>query len=118
MKDGNALRIDPTLGMSQNIVASNGERIGLISVLTTGTITVTNSPPADPTGFSTNLTDSTVSLSWNNNSESDLSHYNLYKSSTQGFTPDSTNLLVQINQPGSTYTDTVSIGAAKHRWVL
>jgi hypothetical protein len=43
-----------------------------------------NLPPAAPTGLVATAGNNTVSLDWNNNGESDLAGYNVYRSTTQG----------------------------------
>jgi hypothetical protein len=43
-----------------------------------------NTPPATPTGLAATAGNNTVSLDWNNNGESDLAGYNVYRSTTQG----------------------------------
>ncbi|HZW37945.1 MAG TPA: hypothetical protein VFF33_01455 [Ignavibacteriaceae bacterium] len=46
-------------------------------------------------------------LKWMTNTESDVSYYNIYRSTVEGFQPDSTNLIGTSNI--STFKDTVSI---------
>jgi arabinogalactan endo-1,4-beta-galactosidase len=41
-------------------------------------------PPSAPTGLSATAGNSTVSLNWNDNNETDLSGYNVYRSTTSG----------------------------------
>ncbi|NVJ61611.1 MAG: endonuclease [Gammaproteobacteria bacterium] len=48
-------------------------------------------PPAAPQGLSGDATDTTVTLDWNNNSESDLSGYRVYRSDDNGATYDLLN---------------------------
>ena len=43
-----------------------------------------NTPPAAPTGLSATTGNHAVSLDWNNNGESDLAGYNVYRSTTSG----------------------------------
>ncbi len=43
-----------------------------------------NTPPATPTGLAATAGNNTVSLDWNNNGESDLAGYNVYRSTTSG----------------------------------
>ncbi len=41
-------------------------------------------PPTAPTGLAATAGDGTVSLDWNDNTEGDLSYYNIYRSTTSG----------------------------------
>ncbi|MBN2444542.1 MAG: glycoside hydrolase family 9 protein [Spirochaetales bacterium] len=51
-------------------------------------------PPARPQGLSaTAIGSSQVNLDWQDNSESDLDHYNIYQSRTSGFTPGASTLI-------------------------
>ncbi len=43
-----------------------------------------NVPPSSPTGLTASSGNGTVGLNWNDNSESDLSGYNIYRSTTSG----------------------------------
>ncbi|MEO1049351.1 MAG: T9SS type A sorting domain-containing protein [Bacteroidota bacterium] len=51
--------------------------------------------PSAPSGFAGNVVngETTVDLSWNDNSESDIFGYNLYRSTVDGFAPGGSNLL-------------------------
>lgn len=63
--------------------------------------------PSTPAGFAlTGTDDGTASLAWTANSEPDLDHYNLYRSTTQGITPGPSNLLDTIAAGTETYSDT------------
>jgi hypothetical protein len=46
--------------------------------------TPTDVPPAAPTGLSASASDSQVSLNWDDNGETDLAGYNVYRSTTEG----------------------------------
>ncbi len=51
-------------------------------------------PPAAPTGLTaTAVSTSQIDLDWNNNTEGDLDHYNVYRSTTSGFTPGAGNFV-------------------------
>jgi fibronectin type 3 domain-containing protein len=51
-------------------------------------------PPAKVSGVTvTTVSDSQLNISWTANNESDLDHYNVYRSTTQGFEPSSDNLI-------------------------
>jgi endoglucanase len=50
-------------------------------------------PPAAPRGLTANaIGSSQVNLDWQDNTEGDLDHYNIYRSRTSGFTPGSSTL--------------------------
>ncbi len=62
-------------------------------------------PPAAPTGLTaTAVSSSQINLDWNNNSEGDLSHYHVYRSTTSGFTPGAGNFVADTSV--SNYSDT------------
>jgi fibronectin type 3 domain-containing protein len=71
-----------------------------IRLSTTGDIT----PPPAPTSLVANASSGQVSLTWNGSSDpSGIANYNVYRSTTPGFTPSAAN---RIAQPSSTsYTD-------------
>jgi PKD repeat protein/uncharacterized protein (DUF2141 family) len=47
-----------------------------------------------------------VTLNWTSNTESDLSHYVIYRSTTNNFTPTSSDSIARVNKPTVTYTNT------------
>ncbi|MBD3342039.1 MAG: hypothetical protein GF353_23265, partial [Candidatus Lokiarchaeota archaeon] len=49
--------------------------------------------------------DSRITLSWDQNTELDLSYYNIYRYQNQGFTPTESNLLTTVLKPASDYID-------------
>jgi len=62
-------------------------------------------PPVAPTGLTATATGSTsIDLDWNNNTETDLAGYKIYRSTTGGFTPGSENFITQVTT--SSYSDT------------
>ena len=62
-------------------------------------------PPAAPTGLTaTAVSTSQIDLDWNNNTEGDLDHYNVYRSTTSGFTPGAGNFVTETTV--SNYSDT------------
>ncbi len=62
-------------------------------------------PPAAPTGLTaTAVSSSQINLDWNNNTEGDLDHYNVYRSTTSGFTPGAGTFVGQTTS--SSYSDT------------
>jgi len=83
------------------VSALNGA--GLESVKSNETSAVTgNNPPAAPAGLSASAGNQQISLNWNDNSESDLAGYHVYRSTTAGgpYTRITTNLVTV-----SAYTD-------------
>ncbi len=58
-------------------------------------------PPAAPTGLTaTAVSTSQINLSWNANTEDDLDHYNVYRSTTSGFTPGSGTFVAEVTGTG------------------
>jgi fibronectin type 3 domain-containing protein len=47
-----------------------------------------------------------VTLTWQENTETDLDRYHIYRNSDSSFVPTSSALLVSIPAPAETYTDT------------
>ena len=62
--------------------------------------------PAAPTDLAAIPGDAQVTLTWSPNTESDLSHYVIYRSMTSGFTPAISDSVGRANKRGSTFTDT------------
>ncbi|PIT98374.1 MAG: hypothetical protein COT71_01025, partial [Candidatus Andersenbacteria bacterium CG10_big_fil_rev_8_21_14_0_10_54_11] len=67
----------------------------------------TDAPPAAPTNLTAKPGNNQVTLSWTANTESDLSHYVIYRSSTASALGDSVG---RANKPNMTFTD-ASLGA-------
>ena len=63
-------------------------------------------PPAAPTGLTATPGNSQAVLNWTANTEPDLSHYVLYRSTTNNFTPASSDSIARVNKPATTYTNT------------
>jgi len=62
-------------------------------------------PPAKVTGVSViTVSDSELKIDWTANTEADLDHYNVYRSTTSGFTLSSDNLIAQPTT--NSYSDT------------
>ncbi len=77
--------------------------------------TPTDVNPAAPTGLAATPGDKQVSLDWNDNSESDLAGYNVYRSLTSGFGYSKINTgLVST----SNYTDTGLTGNVTYYYVV
>ncbi len=61
-------------------------------------------PPAAPTGLTANAVSfSRIDLDWNNNTENDLDHYHVYRSTTSGFNCDNNTFLDETTK--SDYQD-------------
>jgi alkaline phosphatase len=79
-------------GGSFSAILSDGDHIITASVTDSGgeidtafvNITVGDAPPGAPTGLVATAGNSQVTLDWADNTESDLSGYNVYRSTTQG----------------------------------
>ncbi len=71
--------------------------------------------PAAPTGLNAVAGNGTVSLDWNNNSESDLAGYNVYRSATSGggYIKVNSSLLAS-----SAYTDSTVINGSTYYYVV
>ena len=71
--------------------------------------------PSAPTGLSATAGTSIVSLDWNNNSESDLYAYDIYRSTTSGSGYSKINL---VRSKDSNYTDTNVINSTTYYYVV
>jgi fibronectin type 3 domain-containing protein len=70
--------------------------------------------PAPPTNLTAVAGDSRVALDWSDNNEPDLSHYNVYRSTTNGCC---WNILAQ-NIPVSSYTDLTASNGTTYYYVV
>jgi len=64
-----------------------------------------NYPPAPPTGLVAKSGNEKISLTWNPNSEQDMSHYWVYRSTTSGLY-DYSVVLATVTHPTTVYEDT------------
>ncbi len=62
--------------------------------------------PSSPKNFQATPGDQKVTLSWSQNPETDLSHYQIYRSRLQGFVPAITDTLAMVLYPDNSYIDT------------
>ena len=69
-------------------------------------IPVDNIPPPVPNMYYLTVADGQLSIRWNSNSESDLSHFVLYRSLTDGFTPSAGDSIARVNKTYNSYLDT------------
>ncbi len=76
---------------------------------------IDTTPPAAPTGLAATAGDGTVSLDWNNNSESDLAGYNVYRSTTSGSGYAKINISLVTN---SDYTDNTVTNGITYYYVV
>ncbi len=66
--------------------------------------TVDTTAPAQVQGVSVDtISSSELKISWTNNIERDLDHYNIYRSTTSGFVPSSDNLIASLT--ATSYSD-------------
>jgi hypothetical protein len=94
------------------IDTSNNESNDSNEVSATPTDTI---PPAAPTGLTAIAGNQTVSLDWNNNSESDMNGYNVYRSTTSGSGYTKLNGTLLSN---SAYTDNSVINGTTYYYVV
>jgi len=62
-------------------------------------------PPSKPTGLTATPRNRKAIIKWFKNPDHDIASYILYRSLTNNFVPDSTNLLAMIDKNDTTYTD-------------
>jgi hypothetical protein len=94
------------------IDTSNNESNDSSEVSATPTDTI---PPAAPTGLTATAGNQTVSLDWNNNSESDMNGYNVYRSTTSGGPYTKLNGALLAN---SAYTDNSVVNGTTYYYVV
>src|SRR5262249_41943132 len=83
--------------VNNNGVPSTGK---IIDISSSGDTT----PPSTPSGLTATVGQGQVSLSWTASTDaSGVDHYNVYRSTTSGFTPSSANQIGTA--PEATYTD-------------
>jgi len=66
---------------------------------------VDTTPPNAPTGLSATAGNGQVTLNWTASAEGDLSHYVIYRSVTDNFTPVSQDSIARVDRPTTTYTN-------------
>jgi parallel beta-helix repeat protein len=69
------------------------------------TYTYQDYPPKAPDSLKAKSLNDMIVLSWKPNTESDLSHYVVYKGTSSGFIPDSSNMVGQVSQDSSVFRD-------------
>jgi hypothetical protein len=62
-------------------------------------------PPKAPDSLKATSLNDMIVLSWKPNTESDLSHYVVYKSTSAGFIPDSSNMVGQVPKDSTAFRD-------------
>jgi hypothetical protein len=67
-----------------SVTSSSVNRQAIIGFVVKAAAVVVDDPPVAPTGLAATAGNNMVSLNWNDNSESDLDGYNIYRSTTQG----------------------------------
>ncbi len=78
---------------------------GNTSSSVSSTIILDTTPPSAPAGLYAQRTDSSFIVSWNANSESDLSVYILYRSLTNSFSPASSDSLSSLSRSQTSFED-------------
>ena len=117
--------IDGQIGTGGNFSAilSNGDHIITASVTDSGAetdsasvnITVGDAPPGAPTGLAATAGNGQVTLDWADNTESDLSGYNVYRSTTQGSGYAKINSTLVLT---SNYVDSTVINGTTYYYVV
>jgi hypothetical protein len=122
--DKSWLTMNPTSGTNQSTVniyvnctgLSAGNYTGTLSATSTGGnanvyVTMAVPAPSNPTAVTlsspTNITTSSVDLSWTQNTDTDFKQYEIHKSTISGFTPSSSTLVQTITNK-STMNATVN----------
>jgi nitrous oxidase accessory protein NosD len=62
-------------------------------------------PPKAPDSLKATSSDTLIVLTWKPNTESDLSHYLVYKDVVTGFIPDSSNIVGEVEKDSSVFWD-------------
>jgi parallel beta-helix repeat protein len=62
-------------------------------------------PPKAPDSLKARSLNDVILLSWKPNTESDLSHYVVYKSNSSGFIPDSSNMVGEVPKDSAVFRD-------------
>jgi fibronectin type 3 domain-containing protein len=76
--------------------------------------TPVDAAPAAPTGLAANAGDNVVSLDWNDNGESDLASYSVYRSTTSG----SYGAALASNVSSSAYVDNTAVNGTTYYYVV
>ncbi len=110
----------PDTTYAYNIKAVNTYGTGQVSEASS-TLSVTTDAdldaPAQPSGLSiTAITDNQIALDWNDNSESDFSHYTIHMSTSSGFNPTTTNQVGESTE--STYISTGLISSTTYYYKI
>jgi len=62
--------------------------------------------PFTPQNLSAVAGNQQITLLWSPNIETGISHYNIYRSETQGFTPTASDSIAHVDHPDTSYVDT------------
>lgn len=71
-----------------------------------------------PTGLGATAGDGQVVLDWADNSDPDFKNYNIYRSTSSGFSISNENQVNTAEVTGSTYTDTTATNGTKYYYVV
>ena len=113
------LTVNPFNGTGQSTInvyvnrsgISSGNYSGVLTVSSNGgntnvnvnmSVASANNPTAVTLNAPTNITTSSVDLSWTQNNDADFKQYEIYKSTTAGFTPSSSTLVQTITNKSTT----------------
>lgn len=95
-----------TSGSDYNVTVFASDNLGNASQSATVFRYSDSGAPSQVTGLTATAGDGQVVLNWSANSESDLNHYNVYMSTTTGFTTDSSTKIAFVAKGTNTYTKT------------
>jgi hypothetical protein len=77
------------------VVAHSGDSLYWVSLPDSG-YSVDNNPPGQPIGLAGEYADSQLVVTWHPNTEEDLSHYAVYKGTSEYFVPDESNRIAEL----------------------
>jgi len=114
-----SLRFTPLLvgQYSENLtLKTNDEDEGLKQIVLRGN--AVNFPPRIPTGLTVMDSIQAIKLTWNQNTEGDFSHYNLYRGLSVDFSTDASNLIATILPLQTVFIDSLIQNAVTYFYKL
>ena len=90
-------------GKAGTITISSNDSTALTETVSLSGSAADTTAPAVPSGLSATAGANQVSLSWTANTEPDLSHYVILRSTTDGFTPVPADSIARVDKPATTF---------------